>query len=170
MGAHTEQPVEVFRLRPAIFWPTAFAALLLQAVLPLKIPVARLLDLPLLVTIYFSLLRRNKIFGVVLGTGLGLTQDALSAGLIGMAGMSKALVGYLAAWASVKFELDNLVARFVMAGVFVLVHHAFLLGLERGLLEAPPPFHPLDLASGVLFNVGLALVLFQVLDRFRKSA
>jgi rod shape-determining protein MreD len=170
MGAPAHRSVEVFRVHPATLGVTAFAALLLQTVLPLKIPLARLFDFPLLVTIYFSLLRRNKIFGIGLGTGIGLLQDALSHSYIGIFGMAKALVGFLAASASVKFDFEQLAPRFVLAGILIFVHSIYLFGLERFLLEPPPPFRPLDMLSGVLVNVALGLVLFQVLDYFKRPA
>lgn len=168
MATPLQRPVEVFRVHPAIFWGTVFAALLLQTVLPLKIPLARLFDFPLLVAIYFALLRRNKVFAIGLGTGLGLLQDALSHSYIGIFGMAKALVGYLAASASVKLDLEQLLARFLLTGILVLVHNLSLLGLRHGLIEYPPPFQPLDLVSAVLVNVALGLILFQALDRFRR--
>lgn len=167
MGAPAQRPTEVFRVRPATLWTSIFFALLLQTFLPLKLPLARLADFPLLVTIYFSLVRRNKIFGIGLGTGLGLMQDALSQGSIGIFGMAKALIGYLAASASIRFDLEPLVVRSVLTGVFVLVQSFFLLGLRRGLFETPPPFQPLGVLSSVLVNVALGLIIFQVLDRFK---
>lgn len=147
-----------------------FAALLLQKFLPLRVPLARFFDFPLVVTIYFALLRRDKVFAIGLGAGVGLLQDAFSNGLIGVFGMAKALVGYLGASASVKFDLEQLPARFVLTAILVPVHGAFLLALEYGLLESPPPFWPLDFVTSVLVNVGLGLILFQLLDRFRRPA
>ena len=97
---------------------------------------------------------------------MGLLQDALSHHYIGLYGMSKALVAYLAASASVKFDLEQLLARFVLAGILVLVHGAFLIGLERALLEAPPPFVPLDLATSVLSHMAVGLPPFVLLRRF----
>lgn len=170
MGSPAQRPVEVFRVHRATFWITVFAALVLETSLPLKFTLARLLDLPLLVTIYFSLLRRNKVFGIGLGTVLGLVQDALSHRFIGISGMAKAVVGYLAASASIKIDLEQLVARLSLAGILVLIHNLVLKGLEHGLLEVPPPFRPLDLLISVLVNVALGLILFQVLDRFRRPA
>lgn len=170
MGVPTQKPVEVSRVAPATIWITVFAALLLQKFLPLKVPLARFFDFPLVVTIYFALLRRDKIFAIGLGTGVGLLQDAFSNGPIGIFGMAKALIGYLGASASVKFDLEQLLARFVLTAILVPVHGAFLLILEHGLLEFPPPFRPLDFLTGVLVNVGLGLILFQVLDRFRRPA
>jgi rod shape-determining protein MreD len=170
MPVSTDRAVEVFRVHPATLWVSAFVALLLQTFLPLKLPMARLLDFPLLVAIYFPLVRRNKVFGIGLGTGLGLLQDALSHGFIGISGMAKALVGYLAASASMRFELESLLARSVMTSIFVLIHSLTLAGLQHGLLESPPPFQPLEMASGILVNVALGLVTFQVLDKFRHPA
>lgn len=170
MPAPAQRPIEAFRMRPAVLWVTVFVALLLQTFLPLKVSLARLFDFPLLVTIYFAVVRRNKVFAIGLGTGLGLLQDALSNGYIGIFGMAKALIGYLAASASVKFELDDVVARLALTALLVPVHSLALLALQRGLLEVPPPFQPLEMASGVLVNVGLGLVVFQVLDRFRRPA
>jgi len=170
MGTPAQRSVEVFRVRPATFGIAAFAALLLQSVLPLKIPLARLFDLPLLVTIYFSLLRRSKVFGIGMGTVLGLLQDALAHGYIGTFGMAKALVGFLAASASVKFDLEQFTPRLIFAGALIFVHSIFLFALDRVLLESPPAFQPLDMLSGVLVNVALGLVLFQVLDHFKQPA
>jgi len=170
MATAVQRSIEVFRVRPVIFWVIIFAALVFQAVLPLKIPLARLFDFPLLVTVYFALLRRNKVFGIALGTGMGLVQDALSHGFIGILGMTKALVGYFGAAASVKFDFDRILPRILLVGILVAVHNLFLQGLRHGLLEYPPPFVPLDLVSAVLVNVALGLILFLLFDRFRKPA
>jgi rod shape-determining protein MreD len=170
MANPVQRPVEVYKINSVAFWISVFLAILLQTVLPLKFTLARLTDLPLLVTIYFSLLRRNKISAVGLGAGIGILQDAFSRGPIGLFGMAKTLVAYVAAWASFKFNLEHPFTRFLVVGFCVLLHSACLLALERALLESPPPFEPLDLASALLVNVALALVLFQMLDRFRRLA
>ena len=170
MPGSTHRPVAVFKMHPAIFWVAVLAALLLQTLLPLKLRLARMMDFPLLIAIYFALMRRDKVYGIALGTGLGLFQDLLSHGYIGIYGITKAIVGYLAASASTRFELESLVARTVLTGVFVLVHSLCLAALQHALLEAPPPFHPIAIASTVLVNVALGLILFQILDRFRRPA
>jgi rod shape-determining protein MreD len=170
MTAPAQRPIEISRTRPAILWVTVFVALLLQTFLPLKIPLARLFDFPLLATIYFAVVRRNKVFAMGLGTGVGLLQDALSHGYIGIFGMAKALIGYLAASASIKFELNDVLARLTLTAILVPVHALSLLALQHGLLETPPPFRLLDSASGVLVNVGLGLIMFQILDRFQRPA
>lgn len=170
MAVSAGRPVEVFRVHPATFWVTVWAALLLQTFLPLKVPFARLMDFPLLVTIYFALVRRGKVFGIGLGTSLGLLQDALSHGYLGIYGMAKALVGYLAASASIRFEIESPLTRAVLTGLCVLMHSLALAGLQHSLLESPPPFQLLQVMSGLLVNVALGLVLFRLLDRFRQPA
>ena len=170
MPSSTGRTLEVYRVHPATFWVSILASLLLQALLPLKVPLARLMDFPLLLVIYFALLRRNKVFGIGLGTGVGLVQDALSHGYLGLFGIVKALVGYLAASASVQFDAESMPTRSILTALFVLLHSLVVAGLERGLLESPPPFQPLQMASGVMVNVALGLVLFLALDRLRRPA
>jgi len=170
MNQSLERPIAVYRVNPATFWVSLFTALLLQTFLPLILPLARLFDLPLLAVIYFALLKRDRVFGTVLGTGVGLLQDALSHSYIGMFGMAKALVGYMAAWGSVKFNLEHTLPRSFLTGSLILVHSLILVGLRRALLEVPALSQPLDLASTALVNVALALILFQALDRFKEPA
>ena len=167
MPVAPQREVEVFRVHPATLWVTILVALLLQTFLPLKIPLAGLMDFPLLVTVYFTLVRQNKIFGIALGTGLGLMQDALSHGYVGMFGMAKALVGYLAASAAIRFNIESLFARSVVTASLILLHNLCMAGLQHALLESPPAFMALDLASAVLVNVALSLIVFPVLDRMR---
>ncbi len=131
MTVTTHRPVAVFQLHPAILSVAVLAAMLLQTILPLKLPLASLMDFPLLITIYFALMRRDKMIGTAMGTGLGLLQDALSHSFIGFFGIAKAIVGYLAASASTRFELESLVARTVLTGVFVLVHNLCLAALQH---------------------------------------
>ena len=167
MANSADRPIPVYRVHPAAFWVSLFIALLLQVSLPVKVPLARLFDFPLLMTIYFASVRRSKIFGMALGTGLGLVQDALSHGLLGMFGIAKALVGYLAAYAGVKFDMEQLAARYFLVGALVLVHSLVLAALRHILFEEPPSMTSLTLTSIVIVNVALALLCYPILDRFK---
>jgi rod shape-determining protein MreD len=169
MGIPRQRPIEVHRVHPAVIGVAIFLSLLLQTYLPLKISSARLVDLPLLVTIYFSLLRRDKLFAIGLGTGVGLVEDALSRQYIGMYGITKALAAYLAASSGVKFNLEHFLPRIVLTAVFVLVHNLLFFGLQH-LPESPPPFLAYRFATSVAANVAVALILFQFLDRFKRPA
>lgn len=167
MANSAERPIAVYRVHPAAFWISLFIALLLQVSLPVKVPLARLFDFPVLMTIYFAAVRRSRIFGVALGTGLGLVQDALSHGLLGMFGAANALVGYLAAYAGVKFDMEQLGARYFLAGALVLVHSLVLAGLGHILFETSAPVAALNLTATVIVNVALALICYPILDHFR---
>ena len=170
MPARAERPINVYRVHPLTLWVATFFALVLQAFLPVVLPPARLIDLPLLLVIYFSVLRRSKVFGTLFGTAVGLADDALGHGFLGMFGVVKALVGYFGAWASIQFDLEQFLGRLASTAALVLMHALALDGLQHLLLEAPPPVQPLDLASLVLLNSATAVVLFQILDRFRRPA
>jgi rod shape-determining protein MreD len=167
MPVAPEREVEVFRVHYATLAVAVLVALLLQTFLPVVIPVAGLMDFPLLVTVYFTLIRQNKIFGIALGTSIGLLQDALSHSYLGMSGMAKAVAGYLTAFAAMRFNMESLFARAVLTASIVIVHDLCIAALQHALLDSPPPFVPLDRASAVLVNVALALIFFPVLDRFR---
>ncbi len=84
MPDSNHRSIAVFKVHPAILYGSAGVALLLQTFLPLKFPLARLMDFPLLVAIYFALMRRDKLFGIGYATTLGLLQDALSHRYIGI--------------------------------------------------------------------------------------
>jgi rod shape-determining protein MreD len=170
MSKPVDRTIATYGVHPAAFWASLFIGLLLQVSLPLEVPLARLFDFPLILTVYFALVRRNRIFGIALGTGLGLVQDTLAHGLIGIFGLAKALVGYLAASASLKFDMEQLGARYVLTGLLVAAHGIVVVGLQHLLFETPPPFVPLDLASSVIVNIALALISYPILDRFRRPA
>jgi rod shape-determining protein MreD len=170
MPPPTEGPINVYRVHPLTVWIAAFLALVLQTFLPVVLPAAHLLDLPLLVLIYFSVMRRSRIFGTLLGAVLGLAEDALSHGFLGLFGIANALVGYIGAWASIQFDLEQFLGRLALTSALVLFHSLVMAALRHVLVASPPPLQPLDLVSLVLLNSALALILFQALDRFRRPA
>ncbi len=55
------------------------AAILFQVYVPRFITYLSYLELPLLVTVYFPLMRRSPVMGVFFGAGVGLAQDSLCA-------------------------------------------------------------------------------------------
>ncbi len=165
-----DRPINVYRVHALTLWIAAFLALVFQSFLPVVLPAAHLLDLPLLVVIYFSLMRRSRVFGTLFGAGVGLVEDALSHGFLGMYGIATALAGYLGAWASIQFDLEQFLGRLALTSALVLFHSVAMIGLREVLLASPPMFQPLDLVSVVLLNSALAMIIFQALDRFRRPA
>lgn len=170
MDVYRHRPKEAFRAHPAVLSLIVFASLLLEVTLPPTLPVARLFQLPLLVTIYFSMIRENQIFGTAFGMGVGLLEDALSHGYLGQMGMAKALVGYLAATAGLKLEFDNLLVRGLLIGSLVIIHNTFNYLLVHQLLGLPASFNSLHILTAAVVNVALGLILFLLFDRLRNRA
>ena len=170
MDVYRHRPKEAFRAHPAVLSLIVFVSLLLEVTLPPTLPLARLFQLPLLVTIYVSMIRENQIFGTAFGMGVGLLEDALSHGYMGQMGMAKALVGYLAATAGLKLEFDNLLVRGLLIGSLVIIHNSFSYLLVHQLLGLPAPFESLHILTTTVVNVALGLILFLLFDRLRKRA
>ena len=149
---------------------TPALALLIQVYLPLfqTLHFISRIELPLLVTIYFGLMRHSQIRGLTLGLILGMAQDSFSRYYIGMYGICKTMVGYLAASIGMQFDVESSVVRFLLCGVFYIFHQFLYWVLQRGLLDQPVL---LDLPIELMWTLINALVgtgLFHLLDRFRQ--
>src|SRR5205085_11031686 len=95
------------------------------------------IELPLLVTIYFSLMRRSQLRGLAIGMTLGLVQDSVFQQHIGMYGICKTLVGYFSASIGMQFDVEHSFVRLVLCFVFYLFHQFFYWVLQRSLLDQP---------------------------------
>src|ERR1041385_1999436 len=85
------------RCKAWIFILVPILAILFQVYVPLFFQFLGYLELPLLVTIYFALMRQSQIRGLFIGAAVGLAQDSLSKNPLGLIGICKTLVGYFAA-------------------------------------------------------------------------
>ena len=96
-------------------------SVILQAVLTGLWPsAARFFDLPLVVVIYYGLIK-GPAGALLTGAGAGLLQDSLSGTLLGVTSLSKALVGYLVGVLGLRFALAPFMARvLVLAAATVL--------------------------------------------------
>jgi rod shape-determining protein MreD len=126
------------------------------------------LELPLLVTVYFSLMRRNPISGTFIGAAIGLLQDALSHQPLGVFGMVKTLVGYFAASVSIKIDVDNTTVRFGLSFFFFFFHQFFTWLLVRALLAQPVEFDISQTSLFGLLNSLVAIPLFHLLDKLKE--
>jgi rod shape-determining protein MreD len=145
-------------------------ALLIQVYLPLfqTLRFVSRIELPLLVTIYFGLMRRSQIRGLSLGLVLGLAQDSFSTYYIGMYGICKTMVGYLSASLSVQVDVENSVVRMLLCFIFYIFHQFLYWVLQRGLLDKPIV---LDLPTELIWaavNACIGFFLFHLLDKFRQ--
>ena len=88
------EQIEVYRFSIPVTVGAPLLALLLQGFLPIRFPFFSIFDLPLLVTIFFAMARRNPVSGLFTGAAIGLVQDMLGHHPIGLYGIAKTVVGY----------------------------------------------------------------------------
>src|SRR3974390_329427 len=105
------QAERISRSQLGILAGISLAAILFQIYVPRFLPFLAYLELPLLITVYFALMRRSPVIGILLGAGIGLAQDALSHQPLGLFGIVKTLVGFFAASFSQRFDLENSAVR-----------------------------------------------------------
>src|SRR5437879_13755202 len=108
-----ETHTEVHNFSAGAIVGSTFMALMLQAFIPVYIPKFAVLDLPLLITIYFGLSRRNPSTGLLLGMFTGLLQDSLSGPTVplGLYGIAKTIIGYLASSIGARLDTEHPAAQ-----------------------------------------------------------
>jgi rod shape-determining protein MreD len=163
----SREEIEVYRFSPLVALLVPVASIFLQAFLPIRVNFLRIFDLPLLVTIFFAVSRRNPVSGLLTGCFIGLVQDALTAKMIGLYGIAKTIVGYVASSLGVKIDVENPGSRLLITFVFYLLHRVVYLIVQRGLVQENVPGQWLHHLGAALANGLLAIVLFAVLDRFK---
>lgn len=157
-------------LRSLGFLLVPFLAILFQVYVPRFFSFLGYLELPLLVTIYFALTRRQPISGVLFGAAVGIVQDSLSQQPIGMYGIVKTLVGYFAASVSMRFDVENPVLIGILSFFFYFFHAFFFWVLDRALLGHLTVFDPQQTFVYGLLNAAVALPLFHLLDKLKARA
>jgi rod shape-determining protein MreD len=128
-------------------------------------------DLPLVYVVYYGFTASRAPSGVLIGTVLGLMQDSLSGAAMGTNGFSKSLIGFLAASAGSKFNVDQVVTRFL--GLFLFTAADGLIVTILGLSTGAGPVTYGGRIEGILlsavFNSVLGLIMFGYRDRFGNA-
>ena len=163
------EQVEVYRFSIPVTIGVPLLALFLQAFIPLRFPrFAVYVDLPLLVTIFFAMARRNPISGLLTGAVIGLAQDMLGRNPIGIYGIAKTVVGYLASSLGVKLDVENPGARLLVTLGFYVIHSAVYFTVARGMVNMTQSWSWIHGILAGLANAILGVVLFFVLDKFKQ--
>jgi rod shape-determining protein MreD len=167
LGADSRRDFEIHRYPLLVYALVPLTSLVVQAWLPRVTSPYDWFDMPLVVTIYFALGRRDPIQGTLMGAALGLFEDAISHHAIGINGIAKSVVGFLAASTGVRVEVDNHAIRLVFTLVLSLVSSAIYLFVTRFLLGLEIEWSWLTELFRALGNSVIALVLFPLLDRLQ---
>jgi rod shape-determining protein MreD len=167
-----ELHIEVHKFRTGAIVVATLIALLIQASFPIYFSKAAILDLPLLITIYFGLSRRNPSTGLLLGMAIGLVQDSLGGRTVplGLYGIAKTIIGYLASSIGARLDTEHPAARFALTGIFFVVHQSVIVLTRRLLLAQPEHWLNLHLAIAAAVNAIVAVFLFMVLDKLRRPS
>ncbi len=164
----SQRESEISRFRAWVLFAVPLAAILFQVYVPLFFDFLAYLELPLLVVVYFALMRRSPIAGLLLGALVGLAQDSLSRNPLGMFGIVKTLVGYFAASVGLRFDVDHPFIRFALGFFFFMFHQFFYWVLARGLIGVPIGFEVQRTLVLGLLNAIVAVSLFHFLDKLKE--
>jgi rod shape-determining protein MreD len=145
-------------LRTAQVLVALILALALQTVVP-----APFLD-PVLVVVVFTGLSFGPAAGLLAGSFGGLAQDSLSSGILGVAGLSKTVVGFLAGAIGTQFIVTHLLPRLLMFIAATAVHGICFFGLYA-MLEGRGVSVPTELLTAQAAGNGLlGLLAFRLLE------
>ena len=166
----TSRRPTVHHFHPLAFILVPLIALIVQASLPTYHNVASVLNLPLLVVIYFAFSSRSPGAGLVMGLLIGLVQDSLSGEPIGLSGIANTIIGYSASLVGLRMDTETGILRFII--VFVFYNLYLLFRFILGSVLPGITFEPALAGSLVaaLVNGIIGMILFELLDRFRKPA
>jgi len=138
-------------------------ALALQTTLTRYVRGTVALDLVLVVVVYVAL-TNGPVAGLLTGTIAGLLQDALATGIIGIGGLAKTLVGFLAGIIGTQFIVAQPLPRFFVFFGSTLLHAVVFIGLYTllDLRHFGTPYAAV--ASQAAGNAAVGVVAFQLVE------
>ncbi|HLB44245.1 MAG TPA: rod shape-determining protein MreD [Candidatus Limnocylindrales bacterium] len=121
------------------------------------------IDLVLVVVLYVAL-TSGPVTGLLTGTLAGLAQDALASGIIGVGGLAKTIVGFLAGIVGTQFIVAQPLPRFVVFFGAALLHAAVFIGVYvlLGLREFGTPYAAV--VGQAAANAAIGVVAFQLVE------
>ena len=117
-----------------------------------------------LVAVVYVALTRGPVAGMLSGSIAGLIQDALSTGVIGIGGLAKSIVGFLAGAIGQQFIVTTALPRVVMFAASTAVHAAVFMGLYVALDLRLFPSPWAEVATQALGNSLVGLVAFSIIE------
>jgi len=120
-------------------------------------------DLVLVVVVYVAL-TSGPVTGLLTGSVAGLLQDALSTGVIGIGGLAKTIVGFLAGVIGSQFIVSQSVPRFVVFFGATVLHAVVFMGLYEllDLRHFGTPYGPV--AAQAAANAVVGVLAFKMVE------
>jgi rod shape-determining protein MreD len=121
------------------------------------------IDLVLIAVIYVAI-KSGPVMGLMAGTVAGLIQDALAGGILGIGGLAKTIVGFLAGVLGTQFIVTAPLPRFVLVLVATALHAGVFMGLYTllDLRQFPAPYP--SIVGQAFGNAFVGVVAFQVAE------
>jgi rod shape-determining protein MreD len=168
MTASSRREVDPQHYPLSLYIAVPLLAIGLQSFVTLHFSRFSILDLPLLVTIYFGILSGSPIAATFIGTFVGLAQDALTHRPVGVNGIANAVIGYLAASLGIRVDIESHVARLLLCFLFTVLHSVIFLLITSRVLALEVDWSWLhELIRGVV-NALVGAALFALLDLAKR--
>ena len=138
-------------------------ALVLQTTLAWYVRGSAAVDLVLVVVVYVALIL-GPVTGLLTGAFAGLVQDAMATGIIGIGGLAKTLIGFLAGVIGKQFIVVQPLSRFMVFFCATLLHAIVFVGLYVSLdlrHFGAPYATAVSQAAG---NAAVGVVAFQLVE------
>jgi rod shape-determining protein MreD len=116
------------------------------------------------VAVVYVALTSGPVAGMLSGSVAGLVQDSLSSGVIGIGGLAKALVGFMAGAFGQQFIVTAALPRLVMFVAATALHAAVFMGLYVGLGLRSFPSPWTAITGQALGNALVGLVAFAIIE------
>ncbi len=120
-------------------------------------------DLVMVAVVYVAL-TAGPVAGMMAGTIGGLIQDSLSSGIIGIGGLAKTIVGFLAGVLGTQFIVANSLPRFVVFLAATVVHALVFMGLYVVLDVRHFGAPYAQVAGQALGNAFVGVIAFQIVE------
>lgn len=155
------------------FWLVLLAPILaigLDSFFPVHFAPAAILDLPLLLVIYFAIAKRSPVVGLCSGAVIGILQDALTREPLGTYGITKTVIGYIAGLLGNRIDTENHGARALFIFLLSLLQSGLYWTLVQKLLAQPLGWSWIHELVRAVVNAVVGVLLFALLDLFRGEA
>ena len=123
------------------------------------------IDLVLIVVVYVGI-KSGPVTGLLAGTVAGLIQDALAAEVLGIGGLAKTLVGFMAGVLGTQFIVTAPLPRFLLLLVATALHGAIFMGLYSllDLRQFPSPYP--SILGQAFGNAFVGVMAFTMIEWF----
>jgi rod shape-determining protein MreD len=155
------------------FWLVLFAPLLaigIDSFAPVHFAWAGILDLPLLLVIYFAIAKRSPVVGLCSGAVIGILQDAITREPLGVFGITKTVIGYIAGLLGNRIDTENHAARLLFTFVLSLLHSGLYWFMVERLLAQPLGWSWIHEILRAVVNAIAGVLLFALLDLTRSRS